>query len=147
VIGNASYFILQDGALGGHNNPVKLAIDESKDIWPNRDIGCLLSIGTGKPDVTNVSGNLVSIAQACFRLYTSCESVDDDAYRDFARITARSGNANPYFRFSVDRGLANIILDEWEKEQEMTGITEAYLKYGVQANQVKRCVQALAMAV
>jgi hypothetical protein len=122
---------------------VKLAIDESKDIWPNRQLGCLLSVGTGKPDITAVKGNLASIAEACVKLHTSCEAVDDEVYKEFTR----PGDAHPYFRFSVDRGLANVVLDEWEKEEEMTAITEAYLKYSVQADRARHCVQALAVAV
>jgi hypothetical protein len=76
---------------------VKLAIEESKGKWPNRKIGCLLSIGTGKPEVVSVSGNLASIADACAKLCTSCEQVDNEIYKDHP--------SNPYFRFSVDRGI------------------------------------------
>jgi hypothetical protein len=118
---------------------VKLAIDESKDIWPNRSLGCLLSIGTGKPDITSVTGNLASVAEACVKLHMSCEAVDDEVYKEFSR----PGNSQPYFRFSVDRGLQNVVLDEWEKEQEMSAVTEAYLKYSVQAERARRCVTAL----
>ena len=125
--------------MGGHNNPVKLAIDESKDIWPNREIGCILSIGTGKPDITSVSGNLASIAEACVKLITNCEVVDDEVHKEFARRRA----PDPYFRFSVDRGLGNILLNESEKEQEMAAITEAYLRFHVQADRARRCVHAL----
>jgi hypothetical protein len=137
-----SHLVRQDGALGGHNNPVKLAIEESKDIWPNRKLGCLLSLGTGKPDVTAISGSLANIADAFVKLYTSCEAVDDEVHREFAR----ADNDHPYFRFSVDRGLGNVVLDEWEKEEEITAITEAYLKYAVQAERARHCVQALAVA-
>ena len=73
----------------------------------------------------------------------SCEAVDDEMYKEFTR----PGNVNPYFRFSVDRGLGNVVLDEWEKEEEMAAITEAYLKYSVQANRARQCVQALAITV
>src|ERR1700722_1351836 len=141
-MGNShSQFPGQDGALGGHNNPAKLAIDESRDIWPNRQLGCLLSVGTGKLDVVSVSGNLASIAEACAKLQTSCEAIDNEIYKEFTR----SGNPPLYFRFSVDRGLGSILLNEWEKEQEITAITEAYLNLNFQADQASRCVRALAM--
>jgi hypothetical protein len=141
-MGNShSQFPGQDGALGGHNNPAKLAIDESRDIWPNRQLGCLLSIGTGKLDVVSVSGNLASIAEACAKLQISCEAIDNEIYKEFTR----SGNPPLYFRFSVDRGLGSILLNEWEKEQEITAITEAYLNLNFQADQASRCVRALAM--
>ena len=125
--------------MGGHNNPVKLAIDESKDIWPNCRFRCVISIGTGKPDVTSVTGNLASIAKACIKLTTSCAAVDDETHKEFAR----RGDPNPYFRFSVDRGLGNILLNEVEKQQEMAAITEAYMRFNAQAEQVKRCVHVL----
>ena len=108
---------------------------------PNRQLGCLLSIGTGKPDVISVSGNLASIAEACVKLHTSCEAIDNELQKELTR----SGNAHPYFRFSVDRGLGSILWNEWEKEQEMAAITETYLNFSFQADQARRCARALAM--
>jgi hypothetical protein len=66
--------------------------------------------------------------------------VDDEVHKEFAR----SGAPNPYFRFSVDRGLGNILLNEADKQQEISAITEAYMRFNVQAEQVKRCVHVLA---
>jgi len=71
-------------ALGGHNNPVKLAIDESKDVWPNCHFRCIISIGTGIPDVTSVTGNLASIAKSMCQATTSCAVVDDEI-KEFVR--------------------------------------------------------------
>jgi hypothetical protein len=51
--------------------------------------------------------------------------------------------SHPYFRFSVDRGLGNILLNEWEKDQEIAAITAAYLNFSIPADNVRRCVRAL----
>ena len=126
--------------MGGNNNPTKLAIGESKDIWPNRPLGCLLSIGTGKPHIIPISGNIADIGQAVVRLYTSCEGVDNEVHKDLTR----SGNIDIYYRFSVNKGLEEVEVDEWSKKNEISGLTEAYLNFNKENTQVTRCVQALA---
>ena len=35
------------GVKAGGNNPVEDAIAEARNLWPNRPMGCLISIGTG----------------------------------------------------------------------------------------------------
>ena len=50
-IGNKQPFI--DGGLGC-NNPSKLLLKEVKEVFPNHQIGCLLSIGTGQAEVISI---------------------------------------------------------------------------------------------
>jgi hypothetical protein len=39
-----------DGGLTGANNPTRLDVDKAEQIWgPNRQLGCIVSIGTGIP--------------------------------------------------------------------------------------------------
>lgn len=58
TINHVSYV---DGAMGSHNNPVELAYDEAREIWPDYDIGLLLSIGTGSQAPIDVRPSIKSI--------------------------------------------------------------------------------------
>ena len=128
--------------MSGANNPSRLAQDEVSEIFPDRPISCFLSLGTGIPNVVQVKGYLANIAKACSRLATSCEGVAEDVGKEF-RTKSAEGHANPYFRFSVNRGLGNIMLDEWSKLGDLTGITGGYMRYDVQEVKAKKCVEVL----
>jgi patatin-like phospholipase/acyl hydrolase len=47
-----------DGGFGW-SNPTEIAIAEAHNIWPNRPIGCLLSIGTGIEDAIQLDEKYV----------------------------------------------------------------------------------------
>jgi len=131
-----------DGAFSGANNPSQIALDEVSQVFPGRPIGCFLSLGTGVSKIVSVKGNLAKIAEACVKLLTSCEIVANDVGKDFNK-KASDGQMNPYFRFSVNRGMDDIILDEWHRIQEMTAITSRYMEFDDQVILAKRCVNAL----
>lgn len=52
TINRSSYI---DGAMGLYNNPAELALNEAEKMWPGREIGLLLSIGTGVQGPIHVS--------------------------------------------------------------------------------------------
>lgn len=110
-------------------------------MFPDRPIGCFLSLGTGVPDVVAVKGSEVRIAEACKKILESCEGVENAVRREFRRDT--EGQTNPYFRFSVDRGLGNIHFDEWKRVDDLTGITGGYMRYDTQEERVEKCVVVL----
>lgn len=55
-----------DGTRGPFNNPGELALTEADDIWPGREIGVLLSLGTGTQRPIDVS----VMCYAMQRIYT-----------------------------------------------------------------------------
>jgi len=141
VINRVEY---SDGGTG-FNNPAELAINEAHDIWPNRSIGCLVSIGTGLEDAIQLGNESkgfaqkllsmssakttfnINVAKWCVSLLTSSHSKHLQLKEQAMRLNIH-GN---YFRFDVPQGMSMIGLEDWEKLQDMIALTESYMNYGI----------------
>jgi len=125
-IGRRQPFI--DGGLG-RNNPSLLVLEEAKKLFGARQIGCLVSIGTGQGNIisiqkpglfqriipTNVISALRSIA-------TDCEETHEEVLKRFGSLP------NTYFRLNVEHGMQGIRLAEWERLGNVRAHTEHYMK-------------------
>jgi patatin-like phospholipase/acyl hydrolase len=125
-IGNKQPFI--DGGLG-HNNPSKLVLEEAKVVFPNRPIGCLVSIGTGQAEMISIKSPGIlrqiiptDIIQALKGISTDCESTHEDMLLQFTH------SPNTYFRLNVEQGMQAIELSEWEKMVNVEAHTMQYLR-------------------
>lgn len=136
-----------DGGTGW-NNPAAEAIMEAHKIWPNRPIGCLLSIGTGleKAIQLNYGNDSMSefharllqklvpneffhseVAKYCIDSLMSCEKIHRDVSSQFPdRITPYKN----YYRLNVPQGMSEIALEEWKKTDEIIALTESYMEHG-----------------
>lgn len=136
-----------DGGTGW-NNPTDEVIDEAHRIWPNRQIGCLVSLGTGLEDAIQLrdsSGKVtegfmqalfqrtmparafkVRVAEYCVKSLTSCEKV----HQEIARNPNRYGLSESYFRLNVPQGMSKIGLEEWEKLGDLAALTHSYMDSG-----------------
>jgi len=125
-IGNKQPFI--DGGLGC-NNPTKLVLDEAKVVFPSRQIGCLVSIGTGQAEIISIkkSGFLqqlvpLDVIEALKAISTDCEATHEQMLLLFANLP------NIYFRLNVEQGMQGIKLSEWEKLANVEAHTALYMK-------------------
>jgi hypothetical protein len=129
------------------NNPTSEAIAEAYKIWPNRPIGCLLSIGTGLEKAIKLSdGNESSseiygqlshmltlktsfqleIANYCVASSISCEKIHRDISSQFPdRITSYKN----YFRLNVLQGISDVGLEEWKRVGDIIALTESYMEH------------------
>jgi predicted acylesterase/phospholipase RssA len=135
-----------DGGTGW-NNPTKEAIAEADNIWPDRPIGIVISIGTGleealelkdKPTQLSSLAQLLldntspknafklAVAEYAVRCLTSCEMVD----REIAERPDRLILEGNYFRLNVPQGMGAIGLDEWDKLKQMIALTNRYMDHG-----------------
>ncbi|OCK85167.1 FabD/lysophospholipase-like protein [Lepidopterella palustris CBS 459.81] len=127
-----------DGGVG-FNNPCAEVDYAAKALWEGRSIGVIVSVGTGLQSIPSVRkmaswlpfglGTDISLAAALASMATSTARVDNEMKRMYYNTDTR------YYRFDVDRGLANISLEQWMREDEMAALTEQYMR---DAKQIRR---------
>ncbi|KAF2007927.1 FabD/lysophospholipase-like protein [Amniculicola lignicola CBS 123094] len=120
-----------DGGVG-FNNPCAEVDYAAKALWEGRSIGVIVSVGTGLQSIPSVKkiaswlpfglGTDISLASALAGMATSTARVDNEMKRMYYN------SSTAYYRFDVDRGLANISLEQWMKEDEMAALTEQYMR-------------------
>ncbi|KAI8966218.1 FabD/lysophospholipase-like protein [Daldinia sp. FL1419] len=114
----------RDGALRS-NNPIFELIDEVQFAFPDQEVSCIVSIGTGIPDPIAITNSLPSIARASVKIMTDAESVAKLFEKTYCSPNAHY--QGKYFRYNP-RGIGNVRLDEWKKLDVMISNTESYLQ-------------------
>ena len=117
-----------DGGLG-RNNPTRLVLDEAERLFGAREIGCLVSIGTGQGEIINIPkpGRFqqvipTNVINALKSIATDCEETHEEVLKHFASLP------NTYFRLNVEHGMQRIRLSEWEKLSNVEAHTTQYMK-------------------
>ncbi|MCJ1393319.1 hypothetical protein MMC18_006191 [Xylographa bjoerkii] len=59
----------------GHNNPSEVLLDETRNVFPNEEISCLVSIGTGLGGVVTIKDTRMSIIEALKKMASNSEAV------------------------------------------------------------------------
>jgi tetratricopeptide (TPR) repeat protein len=125
-----------DGAMGA-NNPVYSLWTEAQDIWSSknleRNIECLISIGTGVPSLTPFGGNPIEIYSTLKDMVIETEKTAERFNRDKRELGDR------YYRFNVANGLENVGLEETQRRDTVSAATRRYLE----SQDVFRVVQTL----
>ena len=120
----------------GFNNPCTEITQEASDLWPTRAIGIVVSIGTGLQTIPSVKKGVwlpfgfgidISLVSALASMATSTARVHNEMQRMYV------GSDTRYYRFDVDSGMADISLEMWMKENEMSSLTEQYMRSPHQA--------------
>lgn len=128
-----------DGGLG-YNNPIRALMEEASHLWPQeRNIGCIVSIGTGVIVSRDVGRKINSLFECLKDMATDTEKVA----REFEEeMKFKYGvEQKVYFRFNVQHGLENIGLEEWKEMDRTKVATQDYLRS--QWSQVGHCVSQL----
>jgi predicted acylesterase/phospholipase RssA len=156
--------ILYGDASLGFNNPTKEAIEEARNLWPKRDIGILVSLGSGlektvrlndwtkqgasptavrpivKDPATRYALQFPAIAKHALECLKSCES----AHTEVENRSAREILDNNYFRVNIlEEAIFAIGLAEWEKLGELKGIVYRYMERGPQRETKRKIAQLL----
>jgi predicted acylesterase/phospholipase RssA len=133
-----------DGGLGS-NNPTKLLMEEVvKTFDQQHPVACIISIGTGKTNITEFKTPRffrkalpTELIKSLKNMTTDCETVEGEISQRF------SANPGIYFRFNVEHGLENVSLEEWKELGNIKAKTIAYLGDYRIAGSVNEAVVAL----
>jgi hypothetical protein len=129
---------LDEGA--GKYNPAPIALDEAIiNEWPGRDVGVLISIGTGKrPGGTNnqqhmwwegfVSGGMGDFAEARRRLIAKIEGCEETHKLMLQKyLFDRGVSPENYYRLNVEVGVGEFGMNEWNRLSDISTNTRRYL--------------------
>ena len=121
----------------GYNNPCDVLLEEAREIFPNSELGCILSIGTGLGAVVKIGDSRLSILEALKKMASSSNKVAD-------RLNTRFRNNAIYFRFNVQKGLEDITLSDWKQRSTISAHTSNYLED--ESERIKLCAAMLGRA-
>jgi hypothetical protein len=125
---------IDEGA--GKYNPCPFALDEAcVNEWPGRDVGVVVSIGTGKrPSGSDnnqhlwYEGFMGDFAEARRRLISKiegCEETHQYMIRD--GLNKRGVNIENYYRLNVEIGVGEFGMNEWNRLADISTGTRRYL--------------------
>lgn len=95
TIGNGQAYV--DGGLGC-NNPTKLVLSEAANLYRDRNIACVISIGSGHPSTIHASTN-DAVLESFRQIAWDCEAVHEELSQ---RLDLKD---RLYYRFSVAQGM------------------------------------------
>ncbi|KAJ7348032.1 FabD/lysophospholipase-like protein [Mycena albidolilacea] len=132
-----------DGGMG-HNNPTTALLLEAKVLFPEKQIACIISLGTGQPHTINIPKSSLlnqviplDVIKAMQKIATDCEKEHQSFAHHF------DGIANLYFRFNVEQGMQNIQLNQWENLSDVAANTREYIQSQLVVNQLADAVKSL----
>jgi hypothetical protein len=129
----------------GRYSPVAQVLDEAVvHEWPGREVGVLVSIGSGKAQATTGSahapsvrreqsssflrstplGKFVDAKQKHMDKLQDCENVHQELLRNLDRTGV---SQDSYFRFNVEVGMGDFGINEWSRMAEISTSTRKYL--------------------
>jgi hypothetical protein len=102
------------GYAPNRNNPIHEAIAEIliEETFENKEIGCLLSIGTGVAPINAVSDNLLPFLRKSVDMLNNSEDIANEFEK--SDTGKRLEASNRYFRFSVPQGMQDLNLDDYK---------------------------------
>lgn len=128
-----------DGGLGA-NNPIEELMAEARYLWNNkRDVGCVLSIGTGVPALVDIGSRLQDLVKSLVAIATDTQQTHIDFKK---KVTSSYGtHQDYYFRLNVEHGLENISLEEWKHIESIVVATGSYIEEN--REEIRRCAKSL----
>ncbi|KAJ7852228.1 hypothetical protein B0H13DRAFT_2284385 [Mycena leptocephala] len=132
-----------DGGMG-QNNPIAALSLEAQVMFPDRQIACIISLGTGQPHTIKIpTPSLLKrlfpldVIEAIKGIATDCEKQHQLSAHHFDPVP------HVYFRFNVERGMQDIQLNQWERLGDVAANTRQYLLSHPTQNQLVDAVKSL----
>ncbi|KAJ7857860.1 hypothetical protein B0H13DRAFT_2574107 [Mycena leptocephala] len=132
-----------DGGMG-QNNPIAALLLEAQVVFPDHQIACIISLGTGQPHTIKIP--TPSLLKRLFPLdiIEAIKGIAMDGEKQH-QLSAHHFNPVPhvYFRFNVERGMQDIQLNQWERLGDVAANTRQYLLSHPIQNQLVDAVKSL----
>ncbi|KAJ6014335.1 Acyl transferase/acyl hydrolase/lysophospholipase [Penicillium herquei] len=135
-----------DGAFGA-NNPIEEVEEEACDIWcPSARniqdlVKCLVSVGTGHAGNQALDDNILKfLSKTLVRMATKPAGVE----RRFMARWRRQCEENRCFRFSVEHGMEDVRMTDYQKRSLIEAATHDYLHLTRQKSAIHHCMLNLA---
>ncbi|KAJ7824351.1 hypothetical protein B0H13DRAFT_2290987 [Mycena leptocephala] len=132
-----------DGGMG-QNNPIAALLLEAQVMFPDRQIACIISLGTGQPHTIKIPQPSLlkrvfplDVIEAIKGIATDCEKEHQRFAHHFDPVS------HVYFRFNVERGMQDIQLNQWERLGDVAANTRQYLLSHPTQNQLADAVKSL----
>jgi predicted acylesterase/phospholipase RssA len=132
-----------DGGMG-QNNPIAALLLEAQVVFPDHQIACIISLGTGQPHTIKIpTPSLLKrlfpldVIEAIKGIATDCEKEHQRFAHHFDPVS------HVYFRFNVERGMQDIQLNQWERLGDVRANTRQYLLSHPIQNQLADAVKSL----
>ena len=121
-----------------------MVLDEAKALFGARQIGCLVSVGTGQAEVIGIKKPWLfqqiiptDVIDALRAITTDCKATHEEMSRRFTNVP------NTYFRLNVEQGMQGMELSKWEK----LGNVEAHTVQYMRGNEVDEKLALLVNAI
>ncbi|KAF8575496.1 hypothetical protein K439DRAFT_1623547 [Ramaria rubella] len=117
-----------DAGFVGHNNPTRTALFEAASIWPESQIGCLVSLGAGGQKIIPFSTLGKKFIQASERIARDSEMVHNDTGR-----------------YCRNMGLlSETSIKEWKLDTSvLTGVTEGHMRGSDMDEKLDACMKVM----
>lgn len=125
----------------GYNNPCEAVITEAEKAIPDREIACVVSIGTGLGRAIDIAANPQSLLGSLKSMATSSNLVHTRLEGQYgARVSQK------YCGFDEDLAIGNIAVDDWKQVQRVAGHTHNFLNTYATEMAMKNCMKAILSA-
>lgn len=135
-----SHSTFSDGGML-RNNPTDTVYHEARQIWPTRNIGIVISIGTGVVETSGLKNKFRSMLDVTLKALVDSQVQAQDFERSADGRDLITGGR--YFRFNVEQGLQKTRMDDASQKTsaKLQAYTEKYLRGDNVSILIDRCVQ------
>ncbi|KAJ7808446.1 acyl transferase/acyl hydrolase/lysophospholipase, partial [Mycena olivaceomarginata] len=120
-----------DGGMG-HNNPTAALLLEAKVLFPDKQIACIVSLGTGQPHTINVLKPSLMNRLIPLDVIKAIQKIATDCEKEHQSLSHR-----------FDGGMQDIQLNQWEKLGDVVANTRQYMQSQPVENQLADAAKSL----
>jgi predicted acylesterase/phospholipase RssA len=132
-----------DGGMGC-SNPIAHALAEAKTLFPDRHVASVMSIGAGHARTIQIPKSSMLGRALPMNVLMAMKDIAMDSERAAQEMVVRfQRTTDVYFRFNVDQGLQNVKLNDWERLNEVSAHTRAYMRRAETSGRMDQAVRAI----